>query len=197
MLSFSGCKGLSSFNYTSWYDLLPFSSRPKIADPMGLSSLSGLCSLTKLKLRDCNLKEISNDISCIFSLKEIDLSENSFVCLPDSISQLCKLEIMHLENCTSLRTLPNLPVDIIRIWGDGCTSLETVLDLQKPNSFCKGELYLSNCSKLAENQDFIDIFLAVIRKHHQVSLSLSLSLFVCVCVCYKQLALFVLGTLSS
>uniref|UniRef100_A0A7N2R486 ADP-ribosyl cyclase/cyclic ADP-ribose hydrolase n=1 Tax=Quercus lobata TaxID=97700 RepID=A0A7N2R486_QUELO len=167
MLSFSGCKGLSSFNYTSWYDLLPFSSRPKIADPMGLSSLSGLCSLTKLKLRDCNLREISNDISCIFSLKEIDLSENSFVCLPDSISQLCKLEIMHLENCTSLRTLPNLPVDIIRIWGDGCTSLETVLDLQKPNSFCKGELYLSNCSKLAENQDFIDIFLAVIRKHHQ------------------------------
>ena len=92
-LSFSGCKGLSSFNSTSWYDLFPFSSRPKIADPMGLSSLLGLCSLTKLKLRDCNLKEIPNDIGYLFSLKEIDLSENSSICLPNSISQLCKLEM--------------------------------------------------------------------------------------------------------
>ncbi|KAL4625120.1 hypothetical protein ACB092_05G001200 [Castanea dentata] len=171
VLSFSGCKGLSSFNSTSWYDLLPFSSRPKIADPMGLSSLLGLCSLTKLKLRDCNLREIPNDIGCLFSLEEIDLSENSFVCLPDSISRLCKLKNMYLNNCTSLRSLPNLPVDIVHIFGDGCTSLEMVPDLRKPNSFCKGELYLSNCSKLADNQDFIDIFLAVIRKHHQVSLS--------------------------
>ena len=195
VLSFTGCKGLSSFNSTSWYDLLPFSSRPKIADPMGLSSLSGLCSLTKLNLRDCNLREIPNDIGCLFSLEEIDLSENSFVCLPDSISQLFKLETMHLKNCTRLRSLPKLPVDIVVILGDGCTSLETILDLQKPNSFCKGELYLSNCSKLAHNQDFIDIFLAVIRKHHQVSLSLSLSL--SMCMCYKQPALFVLGILSS
>nr|XP_023885354.1 disease resistance protein RPS6-like [Quercus suber] len=167
VLSFSGCKGLSSFNSTSWYDLLPFSSRPKIADPVGLSSLLGLYSLTKLNLRNCNLREIPNDIGCLFSLEVIDLSENSFVCLPDSISQLRKLETMYLNNCTSLRALPNLPVDIVQIWGNGCTSLEMVPDLQKPNSFCKGELYLLNCSKLANNQDFIDIFLAMIRKHHQ------------------------------
>ncbi|KAL4625122.1 hypothetical protein ACB092_05G001300 [Castanea dentata] len=171
VLSFNGCKGLSSFNSTSWYDLLPFSSRPKIANPMGLSTLLGLCSLTKLKLRDCNLREIPNDIGCLFSLEEIDLSENSFVCLPDSISRLCKLEKMYLNNCMSLRSLPNLPVDIVHIFGDGCTSLEMVPDLRKPNSFCKGELYLSNCSKLANNQDFINIFLAVIKKHHQISLS--------------------------
>ncbi|XP_075667784.1 TMV resistance protein N-like [Castanea sativa] len=167
VLSFNGCKGLSSFNSTSWYDLLPFSSRPKIADPVGLSSLSSLCSLTELNLQDCNLREIPNDIGCLFSLEEIDLSENSFVCLPDSISQLCKLEMMHLNNCTSLRSLPKLPVDIVAICGHGCTSLEMVPDLQKPNFFCKGELYLSNCNQLADNQDFIDIFLALIRNHHQ------------------------------
>ncbi|KAK4591192.1 hypothetical protein RGQ29_021405 [Quercus rubra] len=167
VLSFSGCKGLSSFNSTSWYDLLPFSSRPKIVDPMALSSLLGLCSLTKLNLQDCNLKEIPNDIGCLFSLEEIDLSENCFVCLPDSMSQLCKLENMYLKNCTSLRSLPKLPVDIVKVFGDGCTSLETVPNLQTPNSFCKGEFYLSNCCKLADNQDFIDIFLTVIRKHHQ------------------------------
>nr|XP_023918607.1 TMV resistance protein N-like [Quercus suber] len=126
VLSFSGCKGLSSFNSTSWYDL-PFSSRPKIANPVGLSFLSGLCSLTELKLRDCNLREIPNDIGCLFFLEKIDLSENSFVCLPDSISQLCKLEKMDLKNCTSLQSLPKLPVDIVVIWGDGCTSLEAGL----------------------------------------------------------------------
>ncbi|KAL4625614.1 hypothetical protein ACB092_05G038400 [Castanea dentata] len=127
VLSFNGCKGLSSFNSTSWYDLLPFSSRPKIADPVGLSSLSGLCSLTKLNLQGCNLKEIPNDIGCLFSLEEIDLSGNSFVCLPDSISQLCKLKWITLKNCTSLRSLPNLPIDMIQISGEGCTSLETGL----------------------------------------------------------------------
>ena len=74
---------------------------------------------------------------------------------------------MQLKNCTSLRSLPNLPVDIVEIWGDGCTSLEMLPDLQKPNSFCKGELYLSNCCKLADNQDLIYIFLAVIREHFQ------------------------------
>nr|POE94869.1 tmv resistance protein n [Quercus suber] len=165
VLSFNGGKGLSSFNSRSWYDLLPFSSRPKIADPVGLSSLLG--SLIELNLQNCNLSAISDDIGCLFSLEEIDLSENSFVCLPDSISQLCKLERMYLRNCTSLRSLPNLPVDIVEIWGDGCTSLETILDLQKPSAFCKGELYLSNCCKLADNQDFIDKFLAVIRMYHQ------------------------------
>ncbi|KAL4625612.1 hypothetical protein ACB092_05G038500 [Castanea dentata] len=168
VLSFNGCKGLSSFNSTSWYDLLRFSSRPKIADPAWLSSLSGLCSLTDLDLQDCNLREIPNDIGFLFSLEYMDLSENSFVSLPDSISQLCKLEWINLNNCPSLRSLPNLPIDMTIILGEGCTSLETVRDLQKPNSSCKGELYLFNCRKLADNQDFVDIFLAVIRKHHQM-----------------------------
>ena len=177
VLSFNGCKGLSSFNSTSWYDLLPFSSRPKIANPMSFSSISGLCSLTELKPKDCNLKEIPNDIGRLFSLEGIDLSENSFVCLPDSINQLSKLERMYLKNCMSLQSLPKLPVNIVEIWGSGCTSLEIVPNLQKSNSFCKGEFYLSNCSKLADNQDFIDNFLAMIRKHHQLSLSLSLSLY--------------------
>ena len=161
---------------TSWYDLLPFYSRPKSPNPVGLSSLSGLCSLTKLNLCDCNLRAIPDDIGCLFSLEEIYLHGNSFVCLPDSISQLCKLRSMFLQNCTSLRSLPKLPLSIVDVWGGGCTSLETVPNLLRPNSLCEVELFLSSCSKLAENQGLIDIFFAVIRKHLQVSLSLSLSL---------------------
>ena len=200
VLSFHGCKGLSSFKSTSWYDL-PFYSRPKSLIPVGLSSLSGLCSLTKLNLSDCNLRAIPDDIGCLFSLEKIDLSGNSFVCLPDSISRLFKLRIMVLDNCARLQSLPNLPLSILFILGHGCASLETVPNLLKPNSLCEAEFYLSDCSKLGDNQVVIDIFFAVIRKQLQVSLSLSLSVSLCVSLClslcYKQLALYVLGTLSS
>ena len=194
VLSFDGCKGLSSFKSTSWYDLLPFYSMPKSPDIVGLSSLLGLCSLTLLNLRDCNLKAIPDDIGCLFSLREIDLSENSFVCLPDNIDHLCNLRTMNLEDCKSLRSLPKLPLSIVAIFGYGCTSLETIPDLLKPNSICEAELYFSNCSKLTDNQSVIDMFFTVIRKHLQVCLSLSLSL--SLSVCYKQLALYVSGSLS-
>ena len=155
----------SEYKSMSWYDLIPFYSRPKIPNLVGLSSLSGLCSLTKLNLSDCNLRAIPNDIGCLFSLEEIDLQENSFVCLPDNISQLCKLRRMFLHNCTSLRSLPKLPLSIVDVGGEGCTSLEMVPDLLKPNSLCEAELHLSNCSKLVDNQGLIDMFFVVIRKH--------------------------------
>ena len=176
VLSFDGCKGLSSFKSTSWYDLPRLNSMPKSPNIVGLSALLGLCSLTELNLRDCNLREIPDDIGCLFSLKEIDLRENSFVCLPDSIGRLCKLKTMDLENCRSLQSLPKLPSSIVALCGYGCTSLETIPDLLKPNSICEAELYFSNCSKLTDNQGVINMFFTVIRKHLQVSLSLSLSL---------------------
>ena len=169
---------------------------PKSPHPVGLSSILGLCSLTQLNLRDYNLKVIPDDIGCLFSLRGIDLRENSFICLPDSIGGLCKLRTMDLENCKSLRSLPKLPLSIISIVGYGCTSLEMIPNILKPNSICEAELYFSNCSTLIDNQGIIDMFFTVIRKHLQLSLSLSLSLSVGLPLYYKQLALYVLGTLS-
>uniref|UniRef100_A0A2N9G1W6 ADP-ribosyl cyclase/cyclic ADP-ribose hydrolase n=1 Tax=Fagus sylvatica TaxID=28930 RepID=A0A2N9G1W6_FAGSY len=67
-LSFRGCKGLSSSN-KSWYELIPFYSKPISPDPVGLSPLLGLCSLTNLNLSDCNLKAIPNDIEGCKSLE--------------------------------------------------------------------------------------------------------------------------------
>nr|POF00530.1 hypothetical protein CFP56_40360 [Quercus suber] len=67
----------------------------------------------------------------------------------------------------SLRSLPNLPLNIDYVRGFCCTSLETVPYLLKPNSSCEPRLYLTNCSKVANNQGYIDIFLARIKKHHQ------------------------------
>ena len=58
--------------------------------------------------------------------------------------------------------------------GFGCSSLETLPDQLKPNSSLEPILALSKCSKLADNQGFIDLFFAMIKKSPQVSLSLSL-----------------------
>ncbi|KAM3731917.1 hypothetical protein ACB098_11G019600 [Castanea mollissima] len=70
-----------------------------------------------------------------------------------------------VDNCTSLRSWPKLPLNIEYIWGWGCTSLETLPDLFPPNYLFGKTLELTNCSKLAENQGFIDsglLFFAMI-----------------------------------
>ena len=141
------------------------------------SSLFGLSSLTNLNLSYCNLKEIPNDVGCLFSLKLLDLSGNNFCGLPDNIAQLSILKWLIVDNCTILQSFPKLPLNIGRILGFGCSSLETLPDQLKLNSTLEPILALSNCSKLADNQGFIDLFFAMIKKSPQVSLSLSLSWF--------------------
>ncbi|PPR85143.1 hypothetical protein GOBAR_AA35546 [Gossypium barbadense] len=66
-----------------------------------LPLLSGLSSLSKLKLRDCNLCEgdIPSDISGLSCLKELDLSGNNFISIPASLTRLFKLEELILSNC--------------------------------------------------------------------------------------------------
>ena len=160
------------------FQLLPFYPLSRSSESMGLlsSSLLGFSSLTNLNLSNCNLKEIPNDIACLFSLKLLDLSENNFGCLPDSIAQLSNLIGLYVDNCKSLQSFPKLPLNIGYVEGFGCSSLETVPDLLRPNSSFEPKLFLTNCNKLSSNQGFIDLFFAVIKKSPQVSLSLSFSL---------------------
>ena len=174
------------------FQLLPFYPMSRSSDSMGLllSSLFGLSSLTELNVSNCNLKEIPNDIGCMFSLKNLDLIGNNFGCLPKSISQLSNLNCLWVDNCMSLQSFPNLPLNIGVIFGFGCSSLESLPDQLRLNSSFKPELALSSCNKLADNQGFIDLFFAVIKKSPQVSLSLSLS------HSFKHHALYVSGTLS-
>ena len=147
------------------FQLLPLFSMSRNSDPMGLlsSSLSGLCSMTRLNLSYCNLKEIPNDIGYLFSLKHLNLSGNNFGCLPSSITQLSILKWLKVNNCTSLQSFPKLPLNIGYIIGYGCSSLETLPDQLKPNSSFEPNLFLSNCSKLTDNQGFIDLFFEVIK----------------------------------
>ena len=65
-----------------------------------LPYLPNLCSLTRLNLNNCDLHTIPNDIGCLSSLEDLNLSENSCDCLPKSIIQLSKLKTILLKNCT-------------------------------------------------------------------------------------------------
>ncbi|KAK9993252.1 hypothetical protein SO802_022955 [Lithocarpus litseifolius] len=151
------------------FQLLPFYPMSRSSDSMclPLSSLFGLSSLTELNLGNCNLKEIPNDICCLFSLQYLDLSGNNFGCLPESIDQLFNLNVLTVKNCKSLQSFPELPLNLLYICGYGCSSLEKLPDQLKPNSSFKPALALSNCSKLTGNQGFIDLFFSVIKKSLQ------------------------------
>ncbi|KAK9994669.1 hypothetical protein SO802_024372 [Lithocarpus litseifolius] len=177
-LSFNECKGLSSSSSSNklWNELLPFYSMPRSPDPMDLLffSLSGACSLIGLNLSDCNLKAISNDIGSLFSLELLDLSGNDFVCLLESIIQLSKLKWVVLDNCTSLRSLPKLPLNIESIYAEGCISLEMLPGQLKSRDSLEPSLSLRNCFKLADNQSCIDWFILGIKKSLKISLSLPL-----------------------
>ncbi|XP_065616183.1 disease resistance-like protein DSC1 [Quercus suber] len=61
------------------------------------------------------------------SLEVLKLNKNNFTSLPDSISQLSKHTCLHLENCTRLQSLPNLPLRV-SVNVRGCTSLENYSD---------------------------------------------------------------------
>ncbi|XP_059627255.1 TMV resistance protein N-like [Cornus florida] len=150
VLSLSGCKGtLSQSFFSSW-----FLAR-KCEDSMSLvlPSLTGLNSLTKLDLSDCNLSEggIPSDLGSLSSLTKLNLSRNNFVSLPESISRLSQLEKLKLVGCKRLEALPKLPSCILKLLADDCQSLVSVGDLSTNyRSLCS--VTLSNCLKLLENK---------------------------------------------
>ena len=163
-LSFRGCKGPPP---KLWNKLFPFNLMPRRSqNPVSLllPSLLGMCSLRSLDLRDCSLQTITNDIGNLSSISYLNLSENHFSCLPESIVQLSKLKTIYLSNCTGLRSLPQLPSTIYHITADGCTSLETFPDGVKPYDLTQTHLFFLNCFKLADNQGQSDMFLRMLLK---------------------------------
>ena len=140
-------------------------------------SLLGLCSLTGLDLCFCNLQSIPDEISSLSSLIQLNLNGNNFICLPKSMIQLSKLKKLGLNLCTSLRSLPELPLSIEGIGLRSCSSLETI-SIRPEDKFVPA-LDLTNCVKLIENQDYSDLLSGMLRRYiidYQVSLSLFLSL---------------------
>ncbi|XP_062017636.1 disease resistance protein Roq1-like [Rosa rugosa] len=93
-------------------------------------------SLTSLLLIGCNLGEgaIPDDIGCLYSLHLLDLSENNFVSIPETISQLSKLRKLLLFRCSKLQSLPKqLPLSLKRVIARYCPMLRTTY----PNTIVK------------------------------------------------------------
>ena len=177
ILSFQGCNGLSSKSW-SWKKPLNFLLMTKTSDLMGLvlPSVSGLCSLTRLNIRYCNLQAIPSDIGSLSLLEKLDLSGNNFVLIPESINQLSNLREFWVENCKSLQLLPVLRSSpYIFVFANGCTSLESLLPVNMKD-YSQNYFYLLNCFQLVDNQGHCDLFTTMLREYFQVSLSLSLSL---------------------
>ncbi|XP_028104423.1 probable disease resistance protein At4g19530 [Camellia sinensis] len=97
------------------------------------SSVSSLCSLTKLHLSDRNLSEenFPANIRSLSSLRDLDLGGNNFRILPCGFSHLSKLENLGLNNCRSLQSILDLPSNLRSMDVCGCASLEKVSDLSK------------------------------------------------------------------
>ena len=76
------------------------------------NSFSGLSSLVSPDLSDCNLSDgaLPDDLSCLYSIKSLNLSKNNFTSLPDSISELSELKLLLLDHCSELKSLPYLPI---------------------------------------------------------------------------------------
>jgi hypothetical protein len=169
VLSLRKCEGLSSIssNKLLTFPLMP---RRRSPDPLGMleHSLSSLLSLTKLNLSYCNLRSIPDTFGFLPLLRDLDLSGNDFVCLPKSIIRLSNLRDLIVNGCTTLRLLPELPLNIRHIIADGCTSLETLTI--RPEDDLRPVLWLVNCVKLIGNQVYNNIFLNILRGPFEVSL---------------------------
>ena len=87
--------------------------------------------------------------------------------------QLSNLRGLGLNFCTSLRSLPKLPLNIEGIVAICCTSLEKI-SIRPEDKFVPA-LDLTKCVKLIENQDYSDLLSGMLRRYIidvQVSLSL-------------------------
>ena len=74
-------------------------------------------SLVNLRLANCNIRDdmMPNILSSLPCLEHLDLSGNPFQHLPESLSRLTRLETLGLQGCTSLQSLPSLPISLERL----------------------------------------------------------------------------------
>ncbi|CAL5345382.1 unnamed protein product [Camellia sinensis] len=133
-LSLKGCN--RQFTTKSWFSLILswVLQRKNVHSIRFLpSSISSLCSLTKLDLNYRNLSEgdFLADLRSLSSLRVLNLSGNNFRSLSHGFNHLSKLEDLSLDNCTSLQSISDLPPNLCTIYACNCSSLEKISDLPR------------------------------------------------------------------
>ncbi|XP_054777355.1 disease resistance protein RUN1-like isoform X3 [Prosopis cineraria] len=91
------------------------------------SSFISCRNLELLDLRNCGLwdEDVRLTMKCFQNVKELNLSRNDFVSLPDCIKECAYLWRLELQNCKRLRNIPELPSSLRYIMAMNCSSLTT------------------------------------------------------------------------
>ncbi|RXH87747.1 hypothetical protein DVH24_034647 [Malus domestica] len=138
-LSFNGCWKLQNF-------------------PQPTGSV-GLLSLEVLDLGESGILQIPEDLICLTSLLGINLNGTKIRSVPSTIKQASQLSCLFLIECTSLESLPELPV-LSRLQADGCKSLMTVSSSMTAITQCwnryqllEEQLLFYNCGRLGNDAD--------------------------------------------
>ncbi|KAJ4970425.1 hypothetical protein NE237_003524 [Protea cynaroides] len=161
-LILSGCSKLGYLQSKSWHSFFwactPLTKKNGPSTLL-LASFSGLCSLKSLTLNGCNLSEdsIPSDLGSLSTLQELILDENKFGSLPSSFSRLHQLQILSLDDCARLQSLPDLPSSLKILCAKG-TSMESFPNLEDlpllkklelgNNNFCSVPSSISRLSHL-------------------------------------------------
>ncbi|CAN6699777.1 unnamed protein product [Malus baccata var. baccata] len=90
---------------------------------------------------------IPHHLGSLISLQVLDLQGNYFHTLP-SLSGLTKLEILRLNYCFNLRTIPDLPTNLKFLYADDCRALETMPNFSKMSNM--RELVVRDSPKLTK-----------------------------------------------
>lgn len=116
------------------------------------ASISSLFSLRMLNLSNRNLSDgdIPAGLWRLSSLQSLRLDGNNFHSLPSGIAQLSQLELLSLNRCRALQSLPEVPPKLVWLHATGCTSMEGLPNLSNVNKFL--HLYLMNSRRLAAIQ---------------------------------------------
>ncbi|XP_042478972.1 disease resistance protein RPV1-like isoform X2 [Macadamia integrifolia] len=133
------------------------------------TSISRLSQLKRLELRNCTglqfLPELPSCLETLYasgcesmerlvspghssSLQELVLSETFWCNHPGNISHLTQLKYLGLENCTRLKSLPELPSSLEQIEAGGCTSLERLSNFESLSSLARLNINNSNIRTL-------------------------------------------------
>ena len=107
-------------------------------------------------------RPIPEDIGSLSSLERLELSENNFMSLPKSISQLSNLRHFSLNNCSKLQALPKPPLSLKILQAHGCPMLNDQMTIWPSD---KGFSFI-DCRQSGEAEGFLNHHNLPMREEH-------------------------------
>ncbi|KAJ6861112.1 disease resistance protein RUN1-like [Populus alba x Populus x berolinensis] len=142
---------------------------PDIVGNMNCLMVLCLDETEVLGLRSCNLREgaLPEDIGWLSSLRSLDLSQNNFVSLPKNIIRLSELEMLVLEDCMMLESLPQVPYKVQTIYLNGSISLKTIPDPINLRGSKRSDFICLNCWELYNHNGQDSMGLAMLESYRE------------------------------